>query len=145
MAPGARLVCLEAFFWGRLEMGEIVRTCSLRDRWSVYSGGALIHAENLRVEGAAQSLLDQAGIAGGARASASLLVVAPDAELMADACRAACAEAESVLSGVAVWPGPSGKLLVRLLAADGYALRKALEKLVKIAGPPGGPPRIWGT
>lgn len=134
MAEDAALLAVEPLILGRVAMGEQVATGSLIDNWRVRRGGRLLHAEALRfspVAGAAP-----AGFAG-RLAAATLLYVARDAEERLEAARAALPE--GVTGGVSAW---GGRLVARILAKTGCALRAALIPLIRLFRA-GDLPRVW--
>lgn len=126
VAEGAELIVAEAAVFGRLAMGEVLREGLLADRWRIRRGGTLVHADDLRLDGHIAGMLDRPAIGGGSRASASIVVLAPDAEARLDQTRA-LAEDDAVSSGASAW---DGKLVVRLLAADPEPLRKVFSRLL---------------
>lgn len=115
-----RLLAVEPVIFGRAAMGEVVRQGMLSDRWRVRRDGQLVFADNLRLDGDIHDLLQVPGIAGGAGAMASLLLIAPDADLFRDPVRAALGP-----RGGASVIRP-GVLFARVLADDGFDLRRAL-------------------
>lgn len=118
VAENARLLIVEPLVFGRKAMGEIVNFGHLEDVWRIKRGGELIFADALRIDGAVQDKLGQAAIGQGARAMASLLLVAPDADLALDRVRAALGP-----KGGASVIRP-GVLFARCLAVDGFELRR---------------------
>lgn len=132
LAEGAVLLAVEAVILGRLAMGEEIAEAHLRDRWRVRRGGQLIFADDLRLE----DLSPAPALLAGARAYASLLYVGPDAEALIDPLRAALGER----SGASAF---DGKIVGRLLAADGYALRRALIPALSVLRHGAEPPRVW--
>ncbi len=117
VAPGARFLAVESFVLGRSESGETVTSARLRDRWRISRNGALLHAEDLALTGAPPST---AATLGSNRAFATILLVADDSERHIEAIRAAIGPS----GAVSAW---NGKLVARLIAKDGFALRKALD------------------
>jgi urease accessory protein len=120
VAEGATFVAVEPMLFGRLEMGEHLSHVSVQDRWHVKQNGSLTHAEAFRMGpqwACAQAQLGQA------RATATLLMIAPDVERRLDPVRAVLDTSD----GASCW---NGKLVARLLARDGYTLRKRLIQVV---------------
>jgi urease accessory protein len=70
------------------------------------------------------------------RAMGTIIYVAEDAEDRLDAVR----EALGPLSGASAW---NGKLIARLLAEDGFMLRKQIISTLRALAGPGGLPKIW--
>ena len=50
LAPDAQLLLVEPLLFGRLAMGEAVKSASMRDDWRIRRNGVLIHAEALRLD-----------------------------------------------------------------------------------------------
>jgi urease accessory protein len=133
--PGGRLLAVEAVILGRSAMGETDIHARLRDRWRVQWGERLIFADNLRID-------DPTVIAGrpallkDAKAFASVLLVADDAEASLDAVRQALGEA----GGASAF---DGKLFCRILAKDGLSLRRTLVPVMTALRGGKPPPRLW--
>jgi len=139
LAADATLTIFESYIFGRLAAGETQISGSLHDRWRVRRAGRLAFADDLRLEGAIASILDRAACGAGARACASLLHVAPDAEGMVEGARTRLATSLECEWGASTW---NGMLVVRLVSRSPQALRKtALEFLDWLPG--GGAPRLW--
>jgi urease accessory protein len=137
LAPGARLLAVEAVVLGRTAMGEQVHSGRLRDRWRVRREGRLVFADEVRMEGAVARITAAAPLLAGACAYASLLLVADDAETRLPAVRAALGAA----GGASAF---DGKLFARLVARDSLALRRALiPALEALSG--AALPRVWRT
>ncbi len=138
MAPDARFLGLEMLVLGRRSMGETLTRAAIRDDWRIRRGGRLIHAEALRLEGDIAALSGRAALVGGARAIATLVVVAPEAEAMLDVARGLL-PGEGLRAAASAW---EGRLVVRWLAHDLMPLKSALKKF--LAGFPGvSIPRVW--
>ncbi|MDX7951708.1 urease accessory protein UreD [Lichenihabitans sp. Uapishka_5] len=140
LAPDATFLALEALVFGRLAMGETMRTGLVRDRWRVQRGGRLVFAEDLRLEGPVEALLDRPALGGGARAFATLLLVASDAEARLEPLRAALAPlGEGVDWGASAW---NGLLSWRAAAVSPERLRRSIvAALDHLRGQPA--PRVW--
>ncbi|MFT4099339.1 MAG: urease accessory protein UreD [Rhodoblastus sp.] len=138
MAADARLLVCESAVFGRLAMGESLLTGAFRDRWRVRRAGRLIFAEDLRLEDAPARLLDRPAIGGGARAAATLLHVAPDAESRLETCRAALSKFDCDAGASAF----NGLLVARLVSPSPEILRAAIVALFScLLGR--APPRVW--
>ncbi|MBP1807466.1 urease accessory protein UreD [Rubellimicrobium aerolatum] len=132
----ATALLVEPLVFGRLAHGEVLREGRLRDRWEVRRDGRLRFADAFRVEGDIAATLDRAGVGGGARAMATVVVAGPGAESHLAAARALCAGTGG--AGMI----EDGLLFARLLAADGFALRQALVPLiVRLSG--AALPKTW--
>jgi urease accessory protein len=138
LAQGAGCLMLESLVLGRQAMGETVRRVALTDIREVRREGRPLHFEPFALSDAALAT----GPAGldGARALASLVLVAPDAAgrlapLRALPPRDGCRMAASALPG---------RLAIRLMAAGGLPLRAVLCDLLPLLrrAPL---PRVWQT
>jgi urease accessory protein len=138
LGPGARLLAAEAVVLGRTAMDETVRAGGLHDRWRIRREGHLVFADDLRLEGPIADLAAKAPILAGARAFASLLLVADDAPRFLDPVRAALGP----LGGASAF---DGKLFVRVAAPDGFALRRALVAASGVLRGGRPLPRVWST
>jgi urease accessory protein len=137
LADDAELLLAEALVFGRSGMGETVHDVVLFDRWRLRRGGRLIHAEAVRLEGAAAAKLERRAVAAGGIAVATVLVVPAD-EGTAASVRALAARVRGEV-GVSAW---NGLAVVRLCAADGAALRHDLVAVLTVLR--GAPlPRLW--
>jgi len=138
MAADARLLAVEMLIYGRTAMGEDVRRGSIRDAWRVRRDGRLVFADTTRVGGAVGDVLDRSATLDGARATAMLIYVAPDADQHLDDVRTLIEHASST-AGVSSW---NGILLVRAAARDGRDLQRDLQPvIVRLGGQP--LPRVW--
>jgi urease accessory protein len=132
----ATLLAVEPLLLGRLARGERLADAAFRDRWEVRREGRLVFADALRLEGDLEALLGRAATLGGARALATVLLTGPRAEAMLAPLRALLPPA----SGASLVR--EGVLAARLLAPDGFALRRALLPIITLLrGAP--PPRVW--
>jgi urease accessory protein len=140
LAPGARLLLAETTVFGRTAMGETVTQGLFRDRWRVRVAGRLVHAEDFCIgPDAAQGLAAKTGL-GGAAAMATALLISDDAELILDEVRDIIGDA----GGASFWTANgTGKLLARLVAIDGYALRKRLMPLLALLNGRASLPKAW--
>ena len=120
VAPEGRLLVVEPLIFGRTAMKEIIQSGYFCDKWQIKRGNKLIFSDQIRFSGPIQSILERPAVAGGALAMASLLLIAPDADLYLARLRAALGP-----RGGASLIRP-GVLFARLLAEDGYVLRRNL-------------------
>jgi urease accessory protein len=123
MAANATFMACETVVFGRSAMGETVHNADLSDRWDIRRNGKLIFAERLQMAGNVQSLLDRRSLGAGARAIATMLYVAPDAEARLDETRALLKPDDSspVEWGASAW---NGLLCIRGVCPDPSALRR---------------------
>lgn len=125
---------LESYVFGRAAHGEVLSALDLRDQWRIRRGGRLVHAEALRFTEMPVSPSTLAGVT----AAAMLVLAAPGAAQKLEACRALFPPG---LEAGASAPLPD-LLLIRLLAGQAQALRRALVPLVTLLS--NGPlPRVW--
>ena len=82
LAADAWFLGVEMLVFGRAAMGETVRQACLRDLIRVRRGGDLLLHDAIRLDGAVDGLLAASGDRRGARAMATLVYVAPDAEAL---------------------------------------------------------------
>lgn len=140
VAGNAQLLMLEATVFGREAHGENVSAGSLLDRWRVRRDGHLVYADNVRLDGDMHRALQRPALGGGARASATLLYVAPDAEDRRDAAR----EALGTPAGRAALSAWNGMLIARWLAPNAATLRADIHRLTEhLMHRP--MPRVWGV
>ena len=139
-APGARGLVVEATLFGRLTMGETVQRGLFRDRWRIRASGRLVHAEDLAIGPDVAGRLASVAVTGGAAAVATVLALREDAEDLLDPARAIIGDE----GGASAWRvGETGKFLARLIASDGYGLRKRLIPLLDMLNGAAGLPKVW--
>jgi urease accessory protein len=137
LASDARLLLAEAVIFGRSGMGESIAEGLWLDRWRVRRGGALLHAEAVRLDGDVTAKVAQSAVAKGGVAMATVLLV-PGDEAMVAAVRAVSQRCRGEV-GASAW---NGLAVVRLVAADGAALRHDLAGILStIRGER--LPRLW--
>lgn len=140
LAERAEALIVEATLFGRLAMGETVSQALFSDRWRVRQGGRLVHAEAVSIGPDLAAMLGRPAVAGGALAIATVLLVSPDAGTLLPQAREIVGEE----GGASFWTvGGTGKLLARLVAGDGYGLRKRLAPLVGLLNGQAGLPKVW--
>ncbi len=88
LAEDAWFLGVESLVFGRAAMGEVVQRASLRDSVELRRGGRLLWHDTIRMDGEVAATLRRSAVAGGARAMATLVHVAADAEGKVDAVRA---------------------------------------------------------
>ena len=140
----ARAMLGEALVLGRLASGERAGEGILLDRIEVRRDGELAWLDCLRLEGSYEPVVAAAAGLGGARAVATFVHAAPDAEDRLDLARGLL-PGEPVRSGATV---VNGLLVARFLAPDPLALRRAFALFwagfrAAAAGLPPALPRLW--
>ena len=138
LAEGASCLMLESVILGRAAMGETVTRTTLRDTRRITRAGRPVLVEPLYL--GTEALTAGSAILNGARAFATLALVASAAEDAVDRVRAMLTE-DGVTGGAS---GFDGRLVVRLMAGDGWPLRRQIMRLVQ-ALRPGPLPRVWQT
>ncbi len=151
LADDATLLAIEPLILGRSAMGETVRHGRLCDRWRIRRNGRLLHAEELRLDGDIDQLTRSAPLLAGYTSTATVLLAAPDAEQHIDSVRELFERLDrgGGQIGASAW---DGRLVIRLLAVSGMALRSVLipviELLLERMTPMDRPallPRVWTT
>ena len=137
LAGDAEFLAVEAVLLGRKAMGETVGQGLFRDRWRIRRDGRLIHAEEMRLEGAVAEISEARAVLSGARAFATVLFCGEAAEAQLEPARRLLSGADG---GVSQW---RGKLVARLAAPDGFALRKMLVPLISHLHNRGSVPKVW--
>ena len=139
-APGARGLMVESALFGRLSMGETVGRALFADRWRIRCGGRLIHAEDFAIGPDVADRLAARAATGGAPAIATVLALRDDAGDLLEPARAIIGDG----GGASAWRiGETGKFLARLIAEDGYGLRKRLVPLLRMLNGAAGLPKVW--
>jgi urease accessory protein len=133
----AEFIGLEAVLIGRKAMGEIVGTGLFRDRWRIRRGGRLLHAEDVCLSGNLGTLVAGSPVLGGNLAFATLLYVGRRAEQLLPGLRDLIG---GTPAGVSLW---NGKLMVRLVAPEGYDLRKTLIPAISLLRNGQPAPKVW--
>lgn len=134
----ARFLGVEMLMFGRSASGERVETGSLRDLIRVRRGRSMLWHDAIRMDGAIDAALCRPAVANGARAIATVLFVAPDAEGRLDVVRTALpAGAEA---GASAW---NGMLLTRILAPDSASLRATVSVVLDVLRDGRALPRVW--
>jgi urease accessory protein len=139
LAPDAGCLLLEAVVLGRAAMGEVVRDLQFCDIRRINRAGKPVFFEpflqnsNILAKGPRGALL------GPARAFATLVLCAQGAEDAVSAARAVLTEpgVEASASGF------DGKCVLRMLAPDGWPLRKQILRLMGALRRGAAPPRVW--
>jgi urease accessory protein len=136
--PTARFLGVDALLFGRTLSGESLTTLYLRDTLQIRRGNRLLLRDGVRLHGNIQKKLHAPAAAGQARAVATIVFVAPEAEALLETVRAALADADA---GASAW---DGMLLARLVAKDGQALRRlVVAVLAQLRERP--LPRLWAS
>ncbi len=139
LEANARLLACEPVILGRPAMGEHVHTGALFDRWTIRQNGKAVFQDRFGLTGDLARKLDRDAIGAGARAWASIIECGGDLEKSRDllvpvlkdlGCPGGCSHLGEVL-------------LVRVLAANGYELRKALAQIFSVMRGTDVLPGVW--
>ncbi len=120
LAANSRLLLCEPIIFGRAAMGEIVQQGRLQDRITITRSGETLFHDAVTLNGNIAAHLARPHVAAGAMAMATLIYIAPNAE----------AHLASIRETLGPTAGASlirdDFLFLRLLATDGFELRKTL-------------------
>ena len=135
LSADAWFVGVESLIFGRAAMGEVVQRASLRDLIEIRRDDRLLLYDAIRLEGEVAEAMRRAAVADGARAIATVVHVAPDAEAMLNAVRTAAPQC-----GASAW---DGMLIARVLAPDSAVLRAAVIDILRVLRRGRPLPRVW--
>ena len=124
LAASARFLMVEAVLFGRKAMGEDVAALRFDDRVVIRREGQPLCHDGIRLHGDVARHLDRPATGAGARAMACVICVSPEAQAhlaVARTCIGAAGGASLIGSDL---------LVMRLLAEDGFSLRKSLLPLL---------------
>jgi urease accessory protein len=133
LAPGAGCLALEAVVLGRAAMGETVRDLRFRDRREIRVDGQPFWIDPLALD--APAMAGSATLQG-ARAFASIVMTG---EAPLDPLRAVLDE-PGVTGAASAF---AGRTVLRLLAADGWPLRRQIIRILHILRQGRPLPRVW--
>jgi urease accessory protein len=122
----AKFLMVEPLVFGREASGEIVRSASLDDRVSITSDHRQIYLDRIKLDGDIANQLARPAVANGARALASIVLADLNAKSLLDPVRALLSDraGASLLTDTL--------LVVRVLAADSYALRTSIFPILTL-------------
>ncbi len=144
MVEDARVLICEAVVFGRTARNETFSSGAFVDRWRVTRNDTIVHREDTRFLGDTGALLEGAAVLGGRAAMATLMLFAEDAESFVEPARNCASSHEAVNTGISAWRvGETGKLLARMVAGDGYDLRKALVPVLEVLSQRAEVPKVW--
>lgn len=119
-------LAVEPIVFGREAMGEDLSRIAFREDWRLRRDGTLIYADSFRLDGDVAATLAHPAKLGTARAMASVVYAAPNAEAFLDPLRAMMTDT----SGVSLIR--PGVLFARFLAPDSFLLRKGLIPVLEV-------------
>ena len=120
VAEDATFLMVEPLIFGRQASGEIIKSGLFQDRVRIVCDGRPIYLDSIRMSGNIASTLGNAAVANGARALANIVLYDAHAAQHLDAVRGllpTTAGASMLADNI---------LVIRILAADSFALRKTL-------------------
>jgi len=123
LAEDARLTLLEMVVFGREARAERILDGLFIDRWRIRRGSRLVYADTLWLGGPITDLLQRPSVGNGARAFATLIHVAPDAEARLESVRGQLSSRQGCDAAASAW---NGLLAVRFCAVSIEALRAAI-------------------
>lgn len=136
LAGDAEFLAVEAVLFGRTAMGESVRSGTFHDRWRIRRGGKLLFADDLRIEGDIAAQLARPAVLAGQVAMATAIYAGQWIDALLEPVREAIGDA----GGASAW---GGKLLVRIAAPDGLALRSKLIPVLSVLMNGRPLPKVW--
>ncbi|MEH6546740.1 MAG: urease accessory protein UreD [Sneathiella sp.] len=141
---GSRLLALEATVFGRKAHGENLTDVQIQDGWKIWRDGKLLWFDNFKVTDNFQAILRSPAHLDNARAMATFLIADEKAEEYVDMVR----DVATLLDARVGTTSRNGLLITRILAKDGYSLRKSLTAILqhvrsKLAGEPVPLPKVW--
>ena len=144
VARGGRFLASEMLVFGRAARGEAMTGAFLHDGWRIRRGGSLIWADAVRLDGDIAAVLRHPFGFDDARATATALYVADDAERHLDLARASLDGAATKAAVTVV----NGVLLARFIGRDAAAVRRDLVAYLcalrqAAGGWPPSLPRVW--
>ena len=125
ISPGAECVLVEPLIFGRRAMGETLTNAKLHDTVTLRHDGAPIYWDKISLSGPISDHLDRPAIAAGMTALASVLYYGPSAEVLLPRIRGLLPETGGVSEP------RQGLLCIRILAEDGYLLRRSLVPILE--------------
>ena len=137
LSKQASLLLCEIVVFGRLAMGERIRTGEFDDSWRLRRGGRLVFAENVRLDGDIDGKLARPAIAKGGVAIGTALIVPGD-----DALVERIRELSETFGGEVGLSAWNGFAMARFCAQDANRLR---ADMMRVLGRASGSalPRLW--
>lgn len=126
LAPGARFLMVEPLIFGRVAMGEVLRSGCFQDRVSIRRAGQLVYLDGVRLAGDIAAQMEGASTMNGAKAMANLVFAGPEAQALLDPLRALLPET----AGASLLA--PDLLVARIVARDSFALRQCLVPAIRL-------------
>ena len=139
LAGDARFLGLEMLVFGRAAMGERVEQANISDAFRLRRDGRILFWDMIQLHGNVGDILARPAVAQGARAIATLVMVAPTCAEFLEPLRVVLARAPAQ-SGASYW---DGMLVVRALAESSAMLRTTMISALAVLRPGRDLPRVW--
>lgn len=136
LGAGAGCLLAESVILGRIAMGETVSALDFRDTRAVRQAGRLLWLEPLHL---CPDAFDGLATLRGARALASVALIRPGAGDLLSPLRAVLTES-GVAAAASALPD---RLMLRMMAADGWPLRRQLARALAVLRQGAPLPRVW--
>ncbi len=145
LAFGASFIGLEAIVLGRQAMEKPARELNFADRWRIKQNGKIIHADDIKLNGNIETLLQNQATLNGAASFATLVVCLPEAQC--DQTELTLANMQAAQQRSQFWSVNkiATKIVARFVAQDMYQLRKLLIPVVNAARQQRPLPKVWRT
>ncbi len=141
---GGNLLIAEAYMIGRKARGERVDIGHLEDRWRIFYEGNLVHREDLLLTGAINENISRKAVLSDNVAYATVLLLGDNVQDRLSALRDFQENSSHCVLGLSSWQlAGTGKILARIVASDGYELRKRLVPLMERLAGKVKVPKIW--
>ena len=140
MDANSRFLALEAVILGRTAMGEIVSNSHLLDRWRIKKDGKLVHAEELKLSGEIQPHVCAAALLNSNKAFATIVYVGPEDEEQMNLMIESASDSDDINIGRSVF---NGKIIMRIVAKDGYELRQKMIPVIERLRKGKALPKVW--
>lgn len=142
--PASRLLALEATVFGRKAHGENLNDIQIQDGWKIWRDGKLVWFDNFKVTEEFQTVLQSPALLNNALAMATFLIADENTEKYVDLVRDVVTPSETYVGTTL----RDGLLVTRILAKDGYSLRKTLAAILQdirseLAGEDVPLPKVW--
>lgn len=140
LQEGAVATIVESILLGRAAMGETVTSGHLSDLWTVRRGGRLIFADALRLADPFPACTGHPATLDGNRAMATIIHAGEGLGALCDSIREHFAGLCNAIAGAGI---VNGILLVRIVAGDAMALRRAMIPALSVLRDGRAVPRLW--
>lgn len=125
VAVTGRFLMVEPLVFGRAASGEVLRDCAVRDSVTIRVAGRPAYVDCIRLDGDIAAIIQRGAVAANAQAMASVVLVDRLAAQHLDAVRDLLPDT----AGASLLA--ENILVIRILAADSFALRTGLLPLLK--------------